>query len=379
MALNPRVFIISGEASGDLHGAHLIHLLQPSLIQFYAMGGKGLKAAGAKIIVDSTPLAVVGFVEVISKLNLIKKTFKKILAAIKTLEPQLIILIDYPGFNLRLAKAIKNSNPNIKILYYISPQLWAWRYNRIYHIKKYIDLMAVIFPFEVAIYQQQKIPVKFVGNPLVTQVTANASPSESRLAMGVTAQTKLIGLMPGSRKGELTRLLPVMLKAAENLQKIFPNSHFVLPLAPTLTAKDLQPFLKQTALSITICQSHYNMMASCDALIVASGTATLEVALLKRPMVIIYKLSPLTYFLGKLLIHTPHVGLCNIIAEERIVTELIQQDANPDRIANEVCRLLLDRNYVEQMTKKFIQLIQKLQEQTATQSLSDIVRDMVQI
>jgi lipid-A-disaccharide synthase len=353
MTTSSRVFIISGEASGDLHGAHLVQALSHHDLQFYAMGGKQLAAAGANIIVDSTALAVVGLVEIASKLTLIWRAFKTITQAIATYLPKLIILIDYPGFNLRLAKKIKQTHPEIKILYYISPQIWAWRYQRIKKIKQYVDLMAVIFPFEVPIYQKKHVPVKFVGHPLIAQVKSSQSVTAIRSSLGFDPHCKM-----------------------QQLKQTHPEIKFVLPLAASLNQSDLQPFLAKTSLNILVIGHSYDVIAMCDALIVTSGTATLEVAMLNKPMVVVYKLSALTYFIAKFLVKVPYIALCNLVAETQVAKELLQRNASPTQIAAEITRLLFDLPYREQIRNRLNQMHHKLLQHSISESLPAIVMSL---
>ncbi len=376
----PSILIVAGEASGDSHGAHLVkHILNHSPdIQFFAMGGSKLSNAGAHLIVDAKELAVVGFLEVLSKLKKIRSAYNKLILAVKKLPPDIVILIDYPGFNLRLAKAIKKLNPTIKIIYYISPQLWAWRYQRIQTIKQYIDMMAVIFPFEVAIYEREKIPVKFVGNPLVDQVKTSLLPSSIRQFFGLDHQNPIIGLMPGSRQNEIKHILPTMLEAAFLLKQQSPEIEFILPLAPTINEKDLKPYLEKLPFTIKLTQEFiYDAISICEAVIVTSGTATLEVALLNKPMVIIYKSSRISIAIAKLLVKVKHIGLCNIVAQKQVVKELIQDEASPENIMAEVGRLLRDSSYREQVIIALKKVSEKLKQEDIAISLDKLVFEFI--
>ncbi|MBA2653869.1 MAG: lipid-A-disaccharide synthase [Gammaproteobacteria bacterium] len=376
MISSDTLFVVAGEASGDLHGANLVKeiLKERPDIKFYAMGSQQLAKAGAKIVVDAKGLGIVGFSEVLSKLNQISRAFKKTKQAILELQPKIVILIDYPGFNLRLAKAIKKSNPDIKIIYYISPQIWAWRYKRIHLIKKVVDLMAVIFPFEVAIYKNASVPVRFVGHPLVDEIKVTRSPTENRQFFGLKQKSKIIGLMPGSRHSEIKNLFPIIIKTAQILKKEVSDIEFILPLAPTLSEKDLEPFLRQTQLRIKIVkENHYDAIATCDVVVVASGTATLEVAMLAKPMVVLYKGSSVSYAIAKWLVRVPYVSLCNIVANEGIVTELLQAKATPRNIVKEVKLILEDQPYALQMIMKLQKMGHQLKQQNVTESLTNII------
>ncbi|KPJ67299.1 MAG: lipid-A-disaccharide synthase [Coxiella sp. DG_40] len=371
-----KILIVTGEASGDLHAAKLVKdvcKLNPN-IDFWGMGGINMREAGVNIIVDTTDLAVMGLFDVLTHLPKIYEAKKIICNTIANNPPNLLILIDYSGFNLRLAKIAKQKG--IKILYYISPQLWASRQGRIKKIRKYIDKMAVIFPFEIDFYKQFNIPVCFVGHPLSDIVHASMSIDKAKQAFTLNPRYKTIGLFPGSRKGEIKRLLPVMLKSAQLLKQQFPDTQFVLALASSLTKDDLNPYLKKFDLEIKIVANHnYDVMQVCDAIIAASGTVTLEIALMEIPMLIIYKISP-PYFPIKLIIKIPYIGLCNIIAGKQIVKELLQQHANPKNISNEITHILTDNNYRNTMITELKKIKEKLTTKK-TENLAQLVVNML--
>jgi len=371
----PQILIITGEVSGDLHAAKLVrdvHKLYPN-IEFSGMGGENMRQAGVNTIVDTTDLAVMGLFDVLTHLPKIYSAKKIICNTIANNPPNLLILIDYSGFNLRLAKIAKQNG--IKILYYISPQLWASRQRRIKKIRKYVDKVAVIFPFEVDFYKRFNIPVCFVGHPLFDIAHASMSIDEAKQEFVLDPQYKTIGLFPGSRKGEIKRLLPVMLKSAQLLKQQFPNTQFILALACSLTKDDLNPYLKKFDLEIKIvANQNYDVMRVCDAIIAVSGTVTLEIALMEIPMLIIYKISP-PYFPIKLIIKIPYIGLCNIIAGKQIVKELLQQHANPKTISTEITRILTDDNYRNTMITELKKIKEKLTTEK-TENLAQLVVNM---
>lgn len=345
-----KVLIVSGEASGDHHGAKLVtavRALHPE-IEFLGMGGESMRAAGVDIRVDAKALAVVGLVEILRHIVPLYRAWKTLTRIIKHQPPDLLVLIDYPKFNLMLAKKAKQAG--IKVLYYISPQVWAWHRSRVKTISERVDKMLVVFPFEEAIYREKGVPVKYVGHPLVGRVTPTKTSEQMRNEWQIASEQKVIGLLPGSRKGEIQRLLPEMLAAAEQLQQRYPNSVFILPLASTLTEADIQPYLQQTPLTLKIIPDQfYNAVQLCDAAIVASGTATLEVALLQVPMVIVYKIAAFTYMIAKRVIKVPYIGLCNIVAGKLIVKELIQEAATAHNMATEISCILEDESYRNSM------------------------------
>lgn len=353
----PRILLSVGEASGDLHAAHLvteIKRINPD-IYFYGMGGKLMRTAGVDIIIDSTKLAIIGVVDVFIsfwRILTARRTLQKVFYSAKP--PDLIILVDYPTFNVHLARLAKRAN--IKVLYYISPKIWASRPKRIKLMKKYVDMVAVIFPFEVELYEQADIPAKYIGNPLTTIIkhrtnSTNVEPNQNLVSKpGI----KTIGLLPGSRSTEINYLMPVITATAKLLTERYPNIQFILPLASSINKQDVMAYLANTNLNIKIIENDtYNTIQLCDAVITASGTAVLEIALLNVPMVIIYKTAALNYWIGKKLIKIPYIGLCNILAGKQVALELIQDNATPNKIATEVSKLLEDPDYRQQMLTEF--------------------------
>lgn len=345
-----RVLIISGEASGDQHGAKLVTAVRQmnANVEFLGMGGDAMREAGVDIRVDAKPLAVVGAIEVLNHIVPLYRAWKTLRQIIRQNPPDLLVLIDYPTFNLMLAKVAKKAG--VKVLYYISPQVWAWHRSRVKTIGQRVDKMLVVFPFEEALYRAQNVPVEYVGHPLVNKVHPDVDQETMRRLWHIETQSPIIGLLPGSRTGEIRRLLPVMLETAARLKQRYPNAVFILPLANSLSFADIAPYLKTTSCDIRVIPNQfYNAVQLCDAAIVASGTATLEVALLEIPMVIIYKTAASTYFLAKRLIQIPHIGLCNIVAGKLIVKEFIQHEAQADNISAEVSHILDAADYRQTM------------------------------
>ncbi|MFA7406081.1 MAG: lipid-A-disaccharide synthase [Pelobacteraceae bacterium] len=353
--------IVAGEASGDIYGADLVIealKLDPDL-HFFGIGGARMREAGFNALVDSSEMAVVGLVEVIKHFDVISSAFQKLKQIILNDAPDLLILIDYPGFNLRLAKVAKKAG--VKVLYYISPQIWAWRQGRVKKIARLVDHMAVILPFEAPFYQKAGVPVTFVGHPMLDLVNVAMDRSAAAASFSLDPSRKIVGLFPGSRHNEIERLLPVIIAAAVRLKERFPDIQFILPLASTLKSKDIVPLLNAANLDVTITRERiHDMVRACDAVISVSGTVTLEIALVGTPMVIIYKLSPLTYQLAKRLVKIDNIGLCNIVAGETVVRELIQEQANPVTIAAEIERVLTDQTYHATITRKLGEVRAKL-------------------
>ncbi len=338
-----RVMIVAGEASGDIYGAGLVravHAADPAF-SFFGIGGLRMREAGCETLVDSADMAVVGLVEVLKHFDVIAAAFLTLKRILQDEPPALLILIDYPGFNLRLAKVAKRAG--VQVLYYISPQIWAWRQGRVKKIKRLVDHMAVILPFEAGFYEQAGVPVSFVGHPMADLVAVTSSRRQAAESFGLDSGRQIVGLFPGSRRSEVSRLLPTIIAAAQLIRQRFPEVQFVLPLASTLEEADIVPWLADHDLPLTITRERiHELIRACDAVISVSGTVTLEVALVGTPLVIIYKLAALTFQLAKRLVKVEHIGLCNIVAGETVAPELIQDDASPERIAAEIGNLLAD-------------------------------------
>ena len=341
-----RIMIVAGEASGDIYGADLAReaFKLDRNLQFFGIGGARMREAGVEILVDSAEMAVVGLVEVIKHFDVIASAFLKLKKILLHDRPDLLILIDYPGFNLRLAKLARKAG--VRILYYISPQIWAWRQGRIKKIARIIDHMAVILPFEAPFYERAGVPVTFIGHPMIDMVNVVLDHDCAAESFGLDRSRKIVGLFPGSRRSEIERMLPVIVESAVLLKQRLPDIQFVLPLASTLRPEDIATRFRAADLDVIITSERiHDMIRACDAIISVSGTVTLEIALVGTPMVIIYKLAPLTYQLAKRLIKVDNIGLCNIVAGETVVRELIQDEAGPNNIASEIGRILCDASY----------------------------------
>ncbi|MBU4342978.1 MAG: lipid-A-disaccharide synthase [Candidatus Omnitrophica bacterium] len=339
-----KLMIIAGEASGDLHAAHLVKSIKQvnPHIEIFGVGGKNMKEQGVDIVYDIVELAVVGFVEVLKHIRTFKKLMDRLVSLLDTRKPDAVILVDYPGFNLRLAKRVKEKN--IPVIYYISPQIWAWGKERIEEIKKCVDKMIVIFGFEEDLYKKAGVKTSFVGHPFLDIVKSHWKKEEIIKNLHLKHNSKKIALLPGSREKEVQRHLPAMLKACEKIKVKIPNAEFIL-----LRRRELDKSIYNNIISKSKIKPHsienkpYEVMEISDLVIVSSGSATLETAIMERPMVIIYKTSTITWFLAKNLIKIPDIGLVNVVAGERIVPELIQFEVNPVNIASEALAILNSR------------------------------------
>jgi len=367
------VVIVAGEASGDAHAARLITELKKldKTISVRGMGGDNLRKAGVDIFIDMAELAVVGIVEVLMKYNLIKAELNKLKQNITSNRPDLLILVDYQEFNQRLAAYAKSIG--IKVLFYIGPQIWAWRPKRVYKMARIVDHMAVILPFEKTLYKNADVAVTFTGHPLTDKVVRDKSPQQARQQLQIDERTT-IGLFPGSRSGEIKRVLPILLESAQLIKTKKPQVQFILPVASTINQEDLAPFTSSfDALSvITINDQFYDVIQSCDIILTASGTATLEIGLLEVPMVIVYKVAALSHFILKFFVSIKHLGLVNIIPDKEVVKEFIQQDAKPADIAHEALRLLDDDIYYQSMKNELAKIRQQLRGSAGDEADSSI-------
>lgn len=367
--------IVAGEESGDCHAASLVRelrLAHPTL-KISGIGGKHMEQSGVELISDLARHGVTGIAEVIRHLRVIKKAFSTIKKHLTENRPDLVILVDYPGFNLRLAKFAKESL-GLRIVYYVSPQIWAWKAKRINTIRAYIDKMAVILPFEKKIYEDAGVPVAFVGHPILNKLPADKGMHYYRDLLNLTQSKKIIALLPGSRRNEIEKHLPVMIKTAEKLAVELPNVHFVLPIAHSLNPATVKAYFKNPSFSISFIEGKaLNVIASADCVVVASGTASLECALLIKPMCIIYKASFLTYIAAFKLLKVHYLGLCNLLQNRMIVPELLQYDCNAHELSRMVKELLTNTETINHMQKSLLALKHSLSAEAADSSLCSLI------
>jgi lipid-A-disaccharide synthase len=389
------VMIITGESSGELYGSLLAQALKnryPDL-QILGVGGERMQMAGVELI--SGISGAFGIAELLSALKDLKAAFKKTTEAIKKFMPSVLVLIDYPDFNLKVAEFAKTLG--IKILYYVSPQVWAWRKGRVRKIARLIERMAVVLPFEEEIYRKAGVPCEFVGHPIVEEIEAvlrSVDPflppfsewgtidsglrASSKTSLGLNAHLPLLSLLPGSRSHELKRLLPVMIEVIRRCTKEFTEYQFCVPLAPNTDDGKYSPYLdtlKQEGAVIKKGES-IRALASSDMAVIASGTATLQAAFLEVPMVVIYKLSSTSYLLGRLLLDIEHISLVNILSKRGVVPELLQQKASPEGIMQELRKLIENESYRETMIKCFRSIKQPFSGLNASKRVAEIVSEM---
>ncbi len=367
-----KVVIITGEASGDLYGGKLAMAIKGLLpdVELEGMGGSNMLAAGVNLRFDMTDLSAIGVIEVVNTIPKFFRRLKEVSNYLETTKPDLLILIDFPEFNMRLAKAGKRLG--IPTVYYIPPTAWAWRRGRAKTIARSVDKVISIFDFEAKVYQEAGNNVEFVGHPLLDIAVVERTKEEACQAFNLEPNRKIIGILPGSRKKEIEVLLPIMLAAVEEIRRQLPQTQFILPLAPTLSNQDIPHSAFRIPHFTIVENATYEVMNISDLLIVASGTATLEAACLQTPMIIVYKVNWLTCQLGKLLVHTGgFIGLPNIVAGKQVVPELLQDKANPEDICHYALDLLQDEKKKEAMLKELRQVREKLGSPEATRRAAE--------
>ncbi len=374
-----RVLIVAGEASGDMHAAHLVrrvHAKNPA-VAFSGIGGPRMREAGVDIRIDAGRLAVVGLVEVLRHWPDIKAALRSMRTALRQERPDLLILVDYPEFNLRLARTARELG--IPVLYYISPQVWAWRRYRVRRIRQDVDLMAVVFPFEQEFYRRHGVQARFVGHPLLEHAVPRPDRASARRRLDLPADATVVGLFPGSRHSELRRLMPLLLDTARRLHAHRPGLRFLLPVAPTLRRSDIETYTRQgPPIPLTLTDGGSGeAIAACDLIATASGTATLEIGLHQVPMVIVYRIAPLSYGLLRHLVHLEHIGLCNIVAGRRVVPELLQGEATPARLTAELERILDDPAEAERMRHELGTLKDRLGTPDDADRIENVVLEML--
>ena len=374
-----RIMIIAGEASGDLHAGKLIYATTQKnyAVHFYGIGGDKMRAAGADIMVDSKEMAVVGLVEIWEHRKVIFGALNQMRDSISHDPPDLLILVDYPEFNLRLARHAKQHG--VKVLFYISPQIWAWRQYRVKKIKRLVDMMAVVFPFETDFYRKHNVPVKFVGHPLVNEVNASREKPALLEEFGLDANKPVIGLLPGSRRSEIKRLINIILESAKLTRSKIDDAQFIMPLAATLDESELAPTLDQySSLGIKVVKNRpYDVIACCDVVLTVSGTVTLEIALLQTPMIIINKVAWLTYAIVSRLLKIKYIGLCNIVANKCIAPELIQHDATPKKISTLLVKILSEKNLRKKMIKELSEIESMLGSEGGIENIAKLTLEML--
>ena len=374
-----KLMIITGEISGDLIGASLLRelkSLKPDL-KITGIGGDKMKSAGMELIYHTDQMAFLGFVEVVKHLPLIRKAQKKLIDVIRKEEISCVVLIDYPGFNLSIAKKLKPLG--VKIIYYVSPQLWAWAEGRVKKIRKLVDKMLVVFPFEVDFYKKENVNVEYVGHPLLERINQYKflSRDEFFSKFSLDKEKEILLVMPGSRKQEVKKIFPGVIKAAHRLAADF-NLQVVVSRSKNIDEKYFQ---QDSGLEkfITIEDHNYELMKYSHFGIIKSGTSTLEAGFFTLPMIVVYKTSPLTYLIGKQLVKLDRIGMVNILLDEMVVPELIQSEANLVNIFDKASKILSDKQVYENIKLKLRKVKEKLgsdgASKKAARSILEILND----
>ena len=375
----PHVMILAGEASGDAHAAEFVECLRRERpgMRVSGMGGSAMRRAGVEVFFDSSIIAVVGLIEVLRHWGDIKQAMAIVKQRLEEDRPDLLVLVDYPEFNLKMARHARDLG--VKVLFYISPQVWAWRPRRIHKIGRLIDHMAVIFKFEEDFYRDAGIPVTFVGHPLVDKVQPPADRTALRAQLGIGPDEPVVGLFPGSRQSEITRLLPVMLETAGLMQQRDPAIRFLLPVASTLDYDELQRHCAAAGDSeiLLLREDIYATISACDAIVSCSGTVTLEIALLGVPLCIVYRMSALSHAIMRRLVTIPHIGLANIVAGEGVVREFLQQEAHAANLAGELFALLDDRDYRNRVIEGLARVRQNLGAGDGARNMANLVLSLL--
>jgi lipid-A-disaccharide synthase len=377
--MSETVMIVAGETSGELYGSLVAVALKKRLpgIRIFGIGGEKMKAAGVELI--SGISSAFGIAEVFSSLRDIRQTFRRAAEALREHKPAVLVLIDYPDFNLRLASVAKRQK--IKILYYVSPQVWAWRKNRVKKIARLVDRMAVILPFEEDLYKNSGLECEFVGHPVWDEIEGlTAGKSALRKELGLAQDRRLLSLLPGSRPNELDRLLPVIADVIRDLAKEEKEFQFCIPLAPNTDVRryaQMLGLLRSEGAVINTGESVKTLAAS-DFAVVASGTASLQAALLGVPLVVIYKLFPLTYWLGRMIIKVRHISLVNILSGKEIVKELLQNEASSANVIQELRKMMNDNAHRDRMREAFERIRHMFAGKNASDRVADIIVEMAE-
>jgi lipid-A-disaccharide synthase len=338
-----KIVIVAGEESGDKHASCFVRelLTRHAHLHISGVGGQHMQMAGVHLVSNLAQYGATGISEVIRHLGIIRRAFQSIKAHISATKPDLLILVDCPGFNLPLAKFAKKLG--VRVLYYISPQIWAWKAGRIRTIRECVDRMAVILPFEKQIYEKADVPVTFVGHPLIETVRGCEDITAARSALGLPADKRVVALLPGSRNHEIEQHMPILCESAKRIAQQLSDVHFVVPVAGTVKRTLVESYFKHMSFAYTLIDSKAVETVACsDCAVVASGTASLECALLEKPMCIIYKSSMITYLAASQLIRVNYLGLCNLLQNAMIVPELLQYDCNPAELTRVMYDLLQD-------------------------------------
>lgn len=376
--MSRKILIIAGEASSDLHGSNLVRAIKSldKEIEFFGLGGPLMKAARVDVKFDIASRAFIGVIEVFKHIGYFSNIYKYMTSLLDTNRPSLAILIDYPGFNLRFARELKKRK--IPIIYYISPQVWAWGKKRIKTIKQLVDKMLVIFRFEKELYDSYGIDCDFVGHPLLDIAKPVKEVTDFKKALGLNGCYPIISLLPGSRENEIRRVLPIMLDTARLIKDTFSEAQFILIKAVTIQATLIDEIIGKSFADLNIKtyeNDNYNLLNISDFALVCSGTATLETAIIGKPMLVIYRVGLLSGFILKNLIKIPNIALVNVVADKKIVPEFVQFKARPSLIAEETIKILRDSKEMLRIREGLNSVKEALLPQGASERAARIILD----
>ena len=371
-----QILISAGEASGDMYAARLATALRARRdVQLFGMGGTRMRDAGVEIVADCSEVSLVGIVEIAKKYPALKRVWKRMVGEAARRQPGLAILTDFPGFHLRLARALKRQG--VRNVYFVSPQFWAWRPWRANLVRRRFVRALCIFPFEQEWYRSRGVKADFIGHPLVGNVAANRTRAEFAAACGLDASKPIVVVLPGSRSGEIAHHMPTLLQASRLIQQKRNNVQFVLALAPGVNRSRMTPYLLPEVPMSVVEDATYDALGAADLSIVSSGTATVEAALMGAPMIVIYRLAPVTAAIAAWLVRTPMFAMVNLIADKRVVPELVQKDFTPLRLANETIRLLDSPDARQQMCRGLADVREKLGPPGAVDRAADLIVGML--
>ncbi|QRK05360.1 lipid-A-disaccharide synthase [Archangium violaceum] len=378
MSPSPQILVVAGEASGDAHASELVAALKarrPDLT-FFGMGGSRLAAQGVELLYGAHEVSVMGITEVLPKIPRILQVMGGLARAAAERRPACAILVDIPDFNLRLAARLKKLG--IPVAYYVSPMIWAWRRGRVKTIAKLVDRMLCILPFEEDFYREAGVAARYVGSPVVEQMPSPASATAFRQKLGLPVETPTLALLPGSRMSEIRRILPAMVGAAKQLVAERPGLQVVVPVAPTIPREEIVSRFEGSGVQPVLVEGRApEVVGASDAAIVASGTAALEAGLMQRPFVVVYRVSLVTYLVGRMMLKVAHVALVNLLAGRRVVPELLQGDMTPERIAGEIRRLWVPGAPREEMLQGLEEVRTRLGEAGAAHRAAESILELL--
>jgi lipid-A-disaccharide synthase len=376
MTVSRKIFVSAGETSGDIHAAGLISELTKihKDIELTGLGGDNLRQIGTELLYHCRDLAMLGFWEVITRLKFFIDVKNEVTRHLRENRPDLVLLVDYPGMNLKIAEEAYKLN--IPVVYFILPQVWAWNARRVFALRKFCDLMISILPFEVDFFKQYDIQIEYVGHPLIDVTPLPRSPEEPRFFLEIPKNKPMIALLPGSRRQEIDRNLKVMIDAFEQLSDQSEDLMGVILKAPNLERQEYTQVIGEIPEQVILTDQHkYEYLQAADCAVVASGTATLEAALCQTPSVVIYRTSWLTYLLARMLVKIDMIALANLVAGEKVFPEMIQSEARPDQIAYELRRYLEDDGYRSSIREKLIGVRDNLKPSKAYKRAAELISE----